>query len=75
MPKRKRKLTTMSDQLRDAINDSPLSFAALERETGLLRQTLMLFSRGETSLRLDKADKLAVYFGLELTKRKGRNDG
>ena len=73
MPKRKRKLITMSDRLRDAINDSPLSFAALERETGLLRQTLMLFSRGETSLRLDKADQLAIYFGLELTDRKGRN--
>jgi len=62
----------MTTRLRDAVNDSPLSFAALERETGLLRQTLMKFSRGETSLRLDKADLLAAYFGLELTQRKDR---
>ncbi len=59
----------MTIRLRDAINGSPLSFAALERETGLLRQTLMKFSRGETSLRLDKADKLAAYFGLVLVSR------
>jgi len=72
MTKRKRKQTTMSDRLRAAINDSSLSFAALERETGLLRQTLMKFSRSETSLRLDKADKLAEYFGLVLTEREGQ---
>jgi len=65
----------MTTRLRDAINDSPLSFKAMERETGVLRQTLMTFSRGERSLRLDNADKLADYFGLELTERKGCNDG
>ncbi len=62
----------MTTRLRDAINDSPLSFKALEKETGVLRQTLMLFARNESSIRLDKADKLAEYFGLELTKRKDR---
>ena len=70
MPKRKRKPMTMTRRLRVAVNASPLSFQALERETGLLRQTLMKFARGESSLRLDMADKLAEYFGLELTKRK-----
>ncbi len=65
----------MTDRLRDAINDSPLSFKALERETGVLRQTLMTFARSESSLRLDNADKLADFFGLELTARKDRNNG
>lgn len=65
----------MTERLRDAVNASPLSFQALERETGLLRQTLMKFARGESSLRLDMADKLAEYFGLELTGRKDRDNG
>ncbi len=60
----------MTKRLRDAVNASPLSFRALEHETGVFRQTLMKFARGESSLRLDKADKLAEYFGLELTTRK-----
>jgi transcriptional regulator with XRE-family HTH domain len=59
----------MTDRLRKAVNDCPLPFQALERETGVLRQTLMKFARGETSIRLDMADKLAAYFGLELTER------
>jgi len=72
MAKKKRKKNSITIRLRDAINGSPLSFKALERETGVLRQTLMTFSRSERSLRLDNADKLAEYFGLELTERKGR---
>jgi transcriptional regulator with XRE-family HTH domain len=73
MPSRKKKLTTMTERLRNAVNDCPLPFQALERETGVLRQTLMKFARGETSLRLDMADKLAAYFGLELTERETDN--
>lgn len=65
----------MTKRLRKAINDSPLSFKALENETGVLRQTLMHFARSESSLRLDKADKLAEYFGLELAEREESNDG
>ena len=62
----KRKTTpTMTDVLRKAIADSGMSFLALERETGVLRQSLMKFARGEQSLRLDMADKLAAYFGIE----------
>jgi len=66
---------TMTEQLRGAVNNCPLPFQALERETGITRQSLMRFARSESSLRLDIADKLAEYFGLELTERKGRNDG
>ena len=57
---------TIAEILRDAINASELSFLALERETGVIRQSLMPFARGESSISLDAADKLATYFELEL---------
>ena len=56
----------ITEALRAAINASELSFLALERETGVLRQSLMPFARGTAGLNIDAADKLAVYFGLEL---------
>ncbi len=63
----------MSSALKQAIVESGLSFKALGRETGVVRQSLMKFMRGERSLRLDLADRLAVYFGLEVRlKRKGK---
>ncbi len=57
---------SLADALRDAIADSELSFAELERRTGVLRQTLMTFSYGEGGLRLATADKLARYFGMKI---------
>lgn len=60
---------TISDILRTALNDAVnrgSSFREIERETGIVRQSLMPFARGEQTLRLDKADLLAEYFGLEL---------
>jgi hypothetical protein len=71
------KQTTLSDVLRKALNDaieSGSSFREIERETGIVRQSLMPFARGEQSLLLSKADKLATYFEFELkpaTKQKG----
>ena len=56
----------ITETLRDAINASGLPFLALERETGVIRQTLMPFARGESGINSVAADKLAVYFGLEL---------
>ena len=54
--------------LRRAIKESKSSFLAMEQATGIKRQSLMKFARGEQSLRLDAADRLAEYFGLELRK-------
>jgi len=50
------------------------SLRAVERETGVIRQTMALFMAGKQSLRLDKADALAAHFGIECrrTRRKGR---
>ena len=67
----------MTDVLRAALNDAieaGETFRSIERATGIVRQSLMPFARGEQSLRLDIADRLATYFGLELkpvSKRKG----
>ncbi|MBX9585239.1 MAG: helix-turn-helix domain-containing protein [Gemmataceae bacterium] len=57
---------TISDALRAAIAGSGLSLLAIERATGVQRASLSRFVRGERSLRLDLADKLAVYFNLQL---------
>ena len=64
---------TMSDVLKRAITESGLAHIAIERATGVKRASIMRFMRGEQSLRLDLADRLAAFFGLELrSKRKGR---
>lgn len=63
---------TMTDTLRRAIAESGLSFKELQRRTGVVRQSLMKFARGEQSLRLDHADKLVEFFGMELTERKAK---
>ena len=58
----RKKLMTMSETLRKKVMtdfENGESFRAIERDTGVLRQSLMKFVRGETSLRLDVADKLA----------------
>jgi hypothetical protein len=62
----------ISSVLRQAIADSQLSFKRLGTETGVLRQSLMKFARGEQSLRGDLMDRLAVFFGLELRVRRKR---
>jgi hypothetical protein len=53
-----------------AIQAGQTSYNALERETDVKRASIMRFVRGTQSLRLDKADRLAARFGLELRKSK-----
>src|SRR5207245_1497502 len=63
----------ITEALLQAIAASRMSFNALERETGVKRQSLMKFVRREQSLRGDVMDKLAAFFKMELrTKRKGK---
>jgi plasmid maintenance system antidote protein VapI len=65
--------TPISDLLRRTIAESGTPLQRLERETGVTRASIMRFVRGTQSLRLDMADRLAAYFGLELRpKRNGR---
>lgn len=63
---------TITELLREALAEAD-SFLGVEQATGVKRQSLMKFARGEQSLRLDMADRLAAHFGLEFRriKRKG----
>ena len=61
---------TMTELLRQALGEAG-SLRAVERATGVKRQSLMKFVRGAQSLRLDKADVLAAYFRIA-AKREGR---
>ena len=67
-------LQPITDMLRKTIADSGLPLLVIERETGVQRASVMRFLRGDQSLRLDMADKLAAYFELELVSRKGRRN-
>ncbi len=53
----------MTELLREALAEAE-SLRAVERATGVKRQSLMKFIRGEQTLRLDAADKLAEHFGI-----------
>lgn len=57
---------TLSDVLRQAVIDSGLPLLKIENGTGVQRASISRFVRGERTLRLDMAEKLAAYFGLEL---------
>lgn len=57
---------SLSDVLRAAVVASGLAYKALERETGVPRASIMRFVRGDQSLRLDKAEKIAAFLGLVL---------
>jgi plasmid maintenance system antidote protein VapI len=57
----------------EAVEAGRTTYLGLEHETGVTRASIMRFVRGSQSLRLDMADRLAAYFGLELrSKKKGR---
>ena len=69
---KKKPRAPISDLLRKTISKSEQPLLKIERETGVKRASIMRFLRGERSLRLDIADKLAAYFGLELQPTKKR---
>ncbi len=59
---------TMTELLRAALLDAP-SLNAIEKATGVRRQTLASFMRGEqVSIHLASADALAEYFGIVCTR-------
>jgi transcriptional regulator with XRE-family HTH domain len=62
----------MTDVLKAAIEQSGLTRYRIAKDTGIDEAALMRFVRGETSLRLDRADVLAEFLGLELAKRKAK---
>jgi len=60
----------ITDTLLRTISESGMSFKALEKATGVKRQSLMKFARREQTLRGDFMDALAAYFSLVLVKSK-----
>jgi transcriptional regulator with XRE-family HTH domain len=65
MSKRQSK-PTMTEVLKAAIAKSAVTQFRIAQDTGILATSLGRFMRGETSLRLDKADRLAAFLGLRL---------
>jgi plasmid maintenance system antidote protein VapI len=57
---------TISDALRRAIADCGIPLLTIEKETGVVRASIMRFVRGDQTIRLDAADRLAAFFGLRL---------
>lgn len=72
MAKRKQQTPApLSDVLRRMIAESGLSMYMLSKRSGVERMSLTRFAEKRTSLRIDRADRLAAFFGLELVKRRG----
>ncbi len=69
-PRKTTRTVSPSDLIRQSMAESGLSFIELERRTGVKRQSLMKFARGEQSLRLDIAEKLFDTLGLELVRKR-----
>ena len=65
MSKSKQK-PTLTDVLRASIERSGLTVYRIGRATGIDTANLGRFVRGEMSIRLAKADRLAAYLGLQL---------
>ncbi len=61
---RKQSDTAWTDALRRAINESGETAYALEKKTSVFRGSIIRFARGEQSISLDLADRLAAYLGV-----------
>jgi len=62
---------TLSDVIREALREATKSqsIRAVARATGVPHPSLIRFLRGDQSLRLDMADRLAAYLGVEAGRR------
>ena len=63
-PRRKKKL---SDQIRDAIDDSGKSRYRISHESEIDESALAKFYNGHRGLSMDALDRLAVYLGIRVT--------
>jgi plasmid maintenance system antidote protein VapI len=64
MVRRKKEPKTMTELLRQALREAE-SLNAIQKATGVKRQSMAKFMREEQTMRLDLAERLAEYFGLE----------
>ncbi|QDV91818.1 hypothetical protein RAS2_29240 [Phycisphaerae bacterium RAS2] len=71
MRKRNRKQPmTMTQLLRDSLLESDESLNAIALATGLPKPSIVRFRNRKQSLRLDLADRLAAYLGIECCRTK-----
>ena len=56
---------TITETLKEAIRKSDMSLRYISIATGVQRASLIRFMRGDQSLRLDVADKLAEFFDIK----------
>jgi plasmid maintenance system antidote protein VapI len=68
-------MATISETLRQAVRDSGLPLQQIAEAAGVERASLSRFIRGQRTLRLDMADRLAAYFGLQLKPATTKRDG
>ena len=60
---------SVSEALKRAILDSGKSLKRIAGESGVERMSISRFLSGAQSLRLDKADTLCQYFGIEISRK------
>lgn len=60
---------SLTKELRQVMLRSGLNHVQLAKKTGVQRQSLLRFLRGDQSLRLDNADAIAKAFKLVLVKK------
>ncbi len=60
---------TLTDLLKEGIAKAP-SFIAIERATGIKRQSLMRFFHGRGGLTLVTIETLSKHFGIEVKRKK-----
>jgi hypothetical protein len=63
---------TMSDAMRQAMDDSDDTLYRISKDSGLSYAVVHRFYTGRRGLTLETADQLADYLGLELKPKNGR---
>lgn len=62
--------STVSEQLRQAIQKAEISRYRMAKETGVAESALSRFVNDQRSLDLGSVDRLAAYLGLELVSKR-----
>jgi len=66
---------SLSETLKQAVKATGLSLYRVGLDSGVPDEVLGRWLKGERGITLASADKLADYFGLELTPRKAKGKG
>jgi transcriptional regulator with XRE-family HTH domain len=67
----KKQSKKLTDQLRQAIDDSGVTRYRVSKETGISESTLSKFYLGQRGLSMDALNRLGEYLGLEIIRSAG----